>query len=424
MTALACSGVTLDYPGVPVLAGIDLVIADGEVMALLGASGSGKTTLIHAVAGFVTPTAGEIRLGGSLVSTPRRCVAPERRRVGMVFQNYALWPHMTALDTVAYPLRRAGIAQRTAHERARELLDRVGVGALAGRTPAEMSGGEQQRVGLARALARDADLYVFDEPSAHLDAHLRMTVLDEFARQRAMSGAAALYATHDASEALAIADRVAVLHDGRLAQVAAPADVYAQPTNLHVAQLTGVARLLYAPIRVAGSGSIVVTVDSVSTTVPCANASSDVDGLADDGRDVGRRHCSSARNGPRSAATCPGVSSRCATTDRTAITTSRRRSAPSSSDHRERHDCPKETVRRGRCFGVGECSDRVLHVRQSGEPLLHVVGVHHGRQVNLGVQSHEEGLGDLWNLGRVVQIEDDVCGPLALTCREVGRFGV
>ncbi|HEY9483810.1 MAG TPA: ABC transporter ATP-binding protein [Micromonosporaceae bacterium] len=272
MTALACSRLTLDYPGVPVLAGIDLVIADGEVMALLGASGSGKTTLIHAVAGFVTPTAGEIRLGGSLVSTARHCVAPERRRVGMVFQNYALWPHMTALDTVAYPLRRAGTAERVARERARELLDRVGVGALAGRTPAEMSGGEQQRVGLARALARDADLYVFDEPSAHLDAHLRMTVLDEFARQRAMSGAAALYATHDASEALAIADRVAVLHDGRLAQVGEPADVYAQPADLHVAQLTGVARMLTAPVELTGPGSLVVTVDSVSTTVPCANA--------------------------------------------------------------------------------------------------------------------------------------------------------
>jgi ABC-type Fe3+/spermidine/putrescine transport system ATPase subunit len=278
VTALACTGVRLDYPGVPVLAGIDLVIAEGEVVALLGASGSGKTTLIHAVAGFVTPTAGEIRLGGSLVSTPRRCVAPERRRVGMVFQNYALWPHMTALETVAYPLRRAGIEQRTAREQARELLERVGVGSLAGRTPAEMSGGEQQRVGLARALARDAGLYVFDEPSAHLDAHLRMTVLDEFARQRAMSGAAALYATHDASEALAIADRVAVLHNGRLAQVATPAVVYAQPTDLHVAQLTGIARLLSAPVRVASSGSIVVTVDSVSTTVPCANALLDTDG--------------------------------------------------------------------------------------------------------------------------------------------------
>ncbi len=278
MTALACSGVRLDYQGVPVLAGIDLVIAEGEVVALLGASGSGKTTLIHAVAGFVTPTAGEIRLGGSLVSTPRRCVAPERRRVGMVFQNYALWPHMTALDTVAYPLRRAGFDQRTARERARELLERVGVGALAGRTPAEMSGGEQQRVGLARALARDAGLYVFDEPSAHLDAHLRMTVLDEFARQRAMSGAAALYATHDASEALAIADRVAVLHNGRFAQVATPAAVYAEPTNVHVAQLTGIARLLSAPFRVAHSGSIVVTIDSVSTTVPCANALLDADG--------------------------------------------------------------------------------------------------------------------------------------------------
>ena len=299
MTALDCIGVTLDYPGVPVLAGIDLSIADGEVMALLGASGSGKTTLIHAVAGFVTPTAGEIRLGGSLVSTPHRCVAPERRRVGMVFQNYALWPHMTALDTVAYPLRRAGMAQRAAHERARELLDRVGIGALAERTPGEMSGGEQQRVGLARALARDADLYVFDEPSAHLDAYLRTAVLDEFARQRAISGAAALYATHDASEALAIADRVAVLHDGRLAQVAAPTEVYAQPANQHVAQLTGIARLLEAPIRIAGPDSIVVAVDSVSSTVPCANASLDTNGfgpamagdtgdgeLADNRRDV------------------------------------------------------------------------------------------------------------------------------------------
>jgi ABC-type Fe3+/spermidine/putrescine transport system ATPase subunit len=272
VTALACTDVALDYPGVRVLAGIDFDIVDGEVVALLGASGSGKTTLIHAVAGFVTPTAGEIRLGGSLVSSPRRCVAPERRRVGMVFQNYALWPNMTALDTVAYPLRRAGIDQRRARERARELLDRVGVGGLAERTPAEMSGGEQQRVGLARALARDAGLYVFDEPSAHLDAHLRMTVLDEFAHQRAVSGAAALYATHDASEALAIADRVAVLHNGRLAQLAAPAEVYARPADLHVAQLTGVARLLTAPIDVAGSGSIVVTVDSVRTTVRCANA--------------------------------------------------------------------------------------------------------------------------------------------------------
>jgi ABC-type Fe3+/spermidine/putrescine transport system ATPase subunit len=271
MTAVECADLTLGYPGVPVLAGINLAVADGEVVALLGASGSGKTTLTHAIAGFVTPTAGEIRLVGSLVSTPRRCVAPERRRVGMVFQNYALWPHMTALETVAYPLRRAGVSSAAARNRGRELLDRVGVGALADRKPAEMSGGEQQRVGLARALARDAAVFIFDEPSAHLDAHLRMTVLDEFARQRAISGAAAVYATHDASEALAIADWVAVLDGGRLAQIAAPTDVYTQPANLAVARLTGVAELLTAPIRAGEPGSVEVTIGGVSTMVPCSN---------------------------------------------------------------------------------------------------------------------------------------------------------
>ena len=271
MTALACTGLTLGYPGVPVLSDIDLGVADGEVVAFLGASGSGKTTLIHAVAGFVTPAAGEIRLAGSLVSTARHCVAPERRRVGMVFQNYALWPHLTALETVAYPLRRAGASRSAALDRGRELLDRVGVGGLADRKPAEMSGGEQQRVGLARALAREAAVYVFDEPSAHLDAHLRTTVLDEFARQRAMSGAAAVYATHDASEALAIADRVAVIDGGRLAQIAAPTDVYTRPANLNVARLTGIAELLTAPVREAGPDSVDVTIGAVSTTVPCAN---------------------------------------------------------------------------------------------------------------------------------------------------------
>jgi ABC-type Fe3+/spermidine/putrescine transport system ATPase subunit len=271
VTALTCTGLTLGYSGLPVLAEIDLDVADGEVVALLGASGSGKTTLIHAVAGFVTPRAGEIRLAGSLVSTTRHCVAPERRRVGMVFQNYALWPHLTALETVAYPLRRAGVSRPAALDRGRELLNRVGVGALADRKPAEMSGGEQQRVGLARALARDAAVYIFDEPSAHLDAHLRTTVLDEFARQRAMSGAAALYATHDASEALAIADRVAVLDGGRLAQIAVPAEVYARPANLNVARLTGIAELLTAPVCKAGPGSMVVTIGALSTTVACAN---------------------------------------------------------------------------------------------------------------------------------------------------------
>jgi ABC-type Fe3+/spermidine/putrescine transport system ATPase subunit len=244
--AVTCRGVCLRYGTVPVLTDLDLTVAPGEVVALLGPSGSGKTTLLHAIAGFVAPAGGEIQLGGRTVSTPRRCVPPERRRVGMVFQNYALWPHLTVLDTVAYPLRRRGVASAAARSRARQLLAAVGLTDLAGRRPAELSGGQQQRVGLARALAAQPQVFLFDEPTAHLDAHLRGVVLAEVAGQRAAAGAAALYATHDAGEALAVADRVAVLHGGRLAQVGTPEEVYARPADLTVARLTGPVSVLAA----------------------------------------------------------------------------------------------------------------------------------------------------------------------------------
>ncbi|HKT04939.1 MAG TPA: ATP-binding cassette domain-containing protein, partial [Rugosimonospora sp.] len=145
-TALACADLTLTRGDATVLDGVRLTVADGEVVALLGPSGSGKTTLLHAVAGFLAPRAGTISLAGQQVSTPHRCVPPERRGIGMVFQNYALWPHLSALDTVAYPLRRRGVPRATARTRAAELLDRVGIGGLAQRRPHQLSGGEQQRV--------------------------------------------------------------------------------------------------------------------------------------------------------------------------------------------------------------------------------------------------------------------------------------
>ena len=267
--ALDCRGVCLRYrAGVPVLTDVDLAVAPGEVVALLGPSGSGKTTLLHAVAGFVAPAGGEIRLGGRTVSTARWCTPPERRRVGMVFQSYALWPHLTVLDTVAYPLRRRGVGGAAARTRAHELLAGVGLADLAGRRPAELSGGQQQRVGLARALAAQPDLFLFDEPTAHLDAHLRGVVLAEVAAQRAAAGAAALYATHDAGEALAVADRVAILYGGRLVQVGTPADVYARPAGPAVARLTGPVSVLAAPARAAGPGLVSVRIGTVSVTVP------------------------------------------------------------------------------------------------------------------------------------------------------------
>jgi ABC-type Fe3+/spermidine/putrescine transport system ATPase subunit len=247
--ALACTGLRIGYGPNPVVTDVDLTVAAGEVVALLGPSGSGKTTLLSAVAGFLNVAAGEIRIDGELVEGPGRHVPPERRSVAVVFQSYALWPHMTALETVAYPYRRRGIAVPEARRRAADLLERLGIGGLAARRPAELSGGEQQRVGLGRALARDARLSLFDEPTAHLDATLRTQLQAEIAAQRRTTGAAALYATHDTAEALAVADRVALLRAGRLVQVGAPAEVYERPVDVWAARLTGPASLLAVTVR-------------------------------------------------------------------------------------------------------------------------------------------------------------------------------
>jgi len=265
--ALECVGLSVGYGERPVLTAVDLAVAPGEVLALLGPSGSGKTTLLHAVAGFVTPSAGEVRLAGRAVSGPGRSAPPEDRAVGMVFQNYALWPHLSVLDIVGYPMRRRGVDRAAARRAAADLLERMDIAALGNRRPAELSGGEQQRVGLARALAREPAIYLFDEPTAHLDAQLRTAILEEVARRRAAVGAAALYATHDAAEALAIADRVAVVRAGRLVQVGTPEEVYDRPLDLHVARLSGPTSVLDATAAPAGAGLLTVRVAGVDVAV-------------------------------------------------------------------------------------------------------------------------------------------------------------
>ncbi len=242
--AVELRDVAVSYGAVRAVDGISLQCEPGETLALLGPSGSGKTTLIYAVAGFVPLAAGEIAIGGRVVAGPGRSVPPDARAVGMVFQNYALWPHLDALDTVAYPLRRAGLDRAEARARARDLLSRLGMEDLASRRPAELSGGQQQRVGLARALARDAAVYLLDEPTAHVDAAVRVAVQEEIGRARRASRAAAIYSSHDAAEALALADRVALLRAGRLVQLGTPADVYERPVDLWAARLTGPASVL------------------------------------------------------------------------------------------------------------------------------------------------------------------------------------
>ncbi|PZS17781.1 MAG: ABC transporter ATP-binding protein [Pseudonocardiales bacterium] len=256
--ALRCRGVCVDYGGAAALADVDLTIARGEVVALLGASGSGKSTLLHAVAGLVPPSRGEIWVAGQRVASAGHSMPPERRDVGMVFQNFALWPHLSVLDTVAYPLRRAKRPRREAAATARTLLARLGIEHLAARRPAQLSGGEQQRVGLARALARDARLYLLDEPTAHLDTHLRAAFQESVLARQRDTGAAVVYATHDAAEALALADRVALIVDGRLIQIDTPQTVYGQPVSVAAAVLTGPCSVLKAVVGVGSDGMLSV----------------------------------------------------------------------------------------------------------------------------------------------------------------------
>lgn len=243
-TLLELRDLSLGYGSTQVLNSLNLTVGDGEIVALLGPSGSGKSTLLNAVAGFLPIHSGEILLAGRNIATPRKAEPPERRDIAFVFQDYGLWPHLTALDTVAYPLRRRGVRPGRARDQARDILDRLGIGALADRKPAQLSGGEQQRVGLARAMAREAAVYLFDEPTAHLDAPLRDLFLAELAARRRESGAAAIYATHDAAEALGLADRVALLIGGRVIQNGSPQQLYSEPLSVEAARLTGPASLL------------------------------------------------------------------------------------------------------------------------------------------------------------------------------------
>ncbi len=251
-SAVRLEGVVIRYGEAPAVRGVDLEVAAGETVALLGPSGSGKTTLLYAIAGFLPLGAGTIHLGQTLVSSTSVSIAPENRPVGMVFQHYGLWPHMDAVETVAYPLRMAGEGRGPARAAAGQLLEQMRIGHLAGRRPAELSGGEQQRVGLARALARRPAVYLLDEPTAHLDTVLKADLQAELAARVHADGAAAVHATHDVEEALAVADRVVLMRAGTVVQVAPPGTVYAEPADEWAARLTGHASFIEGEVQAVG----------------------------------------------------------------------------------------------------------------------------------------------------------------------------
>ena len=223
------------------LSGIDLHVDPGTFLVLLGPSGSGKTTLLRCLAGIEHLGTGTIAIGGTPVAGPAVHLPPESRRLAMVFQDYALWPHMTVLRNVEFALRRHGPSAPDARLRAEAMLERVDLLRLKDRYPNELSGGEQQRVALARALVAQMGLVLFDEPLSNLDADLREQLRLQIATLTRESGATSIYITRDQAEAFALADRVGVLRDGRLVQLGTPEEVYRRPADAFVARFTGVA---------------------------------------------------------------------------------------------------------------------------------------------------------------------------------------
>jgi putative spermidine/putrescine transport system ATP-binding protein len=232
---LRLDGLVKRYGGQAAVDGVSLSVARGECIALLGPSGCGKTTTLRCVAGFVAPDAGRIWLGGAAIErTP-----PHRRPIGMVFQAYALFPHMTAAGNVGFGLEMRSLPRAERDARVAEALAMVGLAALADRYPARMSGGQQQRVALARALVIRPELLLLDEPLSNLDAGLRVEMREEIARLRRAAGITTLFVTHDQEEALALADRVAVMQSGRIVEVATPEALTERPRHLFTARFLG-----------------------------------------------------------------------------------------------------------------------------------------------------------------------------------------
>ena len=235
MAEVALEGIGKRYGATAALADIDLTVRDGEFFTLVGPSGCGKTTTLRLIAGFEAPTVGTVRIGGRDTAG----VPPERRDVGVVFQSYALFPHMTVRENVGYGLRFRDPPDGTPAERVGELLDLVGLAGLGDRDPTALSGGQRQRVALARALAPGPDLLLLDEPMSALDARLRERLRREVRAIQRDLGVTTVYVTHDQEEALAVSDRLAVLHGGRVEQVGTPQAVYREPATRFVAEFVG-----------------------------------------------------------------------------------------------------------------------------------------------------------------------------------------
>jgi len=276
IAAVDTAGLGLSYNKVSILSGIDLSLARSKTLALLGPSGCGKTTLLRLVAGLLAPDTGSITLDGRVVADAATgtFVPPEKRGLGMVFQDYALWPHLSVGRNVAFPLEMRGVGRAERDERVARALDRVGLAGFGGRNPGELSGGQQQRVAIARAIVGEPALVLFDEPLSNLDRELRETMVEELALLLSRLGLTAIYVTHDHSEAFTLADEVAVMRRGEIVQLASPEMLVDSPASPGIAEflkLGAVAPLEYrdGAFWIAGAG---VRLDADADAPPPANA--------------------------------------------------------------------------------------------------------------------------------------------------------
>ncbi len=244
MAKLELKNLGKTYAATPVVDDVSLQLARGELVTLLGPSGCGKTTTLRMIAGFIEPSSGTIVVDGNEVSSPARCVAPEHRGMSMIFQSYAIWPNMTVAQNVGFGLQVRKMPAADVARRVQEMLDVVKLGAYAQRYPAELSGGQQQRVALARAMIVRPEVLLLDEPLSNLDANLREEMAAEIRRLHDEFRFTTVYVTHDQAEAMAISDRIAVLHQGRLEQIDTPWSLYNRPRTPFVAGFIGKTNLV------------------------------------------------------------------------------------------------------------------------------------------------------------------------------------
>lgn len=272
MSSIKLAGLTKRFGHSTAVNAIDLAIAEGELIALLGPSGCGKTTTLRMLAGFVSPDAGEISVDGIVVSSPRQTMPPEKRNMSMIFQSYAIWPHKTVFENVAFGLQLRQIGKAELRSRVMQALEITHLNELADRYPAQLSGGQQQRVALARAIVIEPQILLLDEPLSNLDASLRDEMRNEIRRVHDATGLTTIYVTHDQSEALVLADRIVVMSAGNIEQVGTPEDIYERPATEFVANFIGRCNVLSGQLleddRVDVQGITLQAQDRADNLVP------------------------------------------------------------------------------------------------------------------------------------------------------------